>query len=89
MSVSIIPLLTSFKLCIYWQVARSRISDARVWKRACDYLGLMSDPAICLSILGPSQPSRGMQHPGTVNWSEGGKKMVGHIPFYILGEQEG
>ncbi|XP_044472786.1 AP-5 complex subunit zeta-1 isoform X2 [Mangifera indica] len=71
------------------KVARSRISDARVWKRACDYLGLMSDPAICLSILGPSQPSRGMQHPGTVNWSEGGKKMVGHIPFYILGEQEG
>ncbi|KAJ0102406.1 hypothetical protein Patl1_04288 [Pistacia atlantica] len=68
------------------KVARSRISDVRVWKRARDYLGLMSDPAICLSVLGPSH---GMQRPGTVNWSEGGKKMVAHIPFYILGEQEG
>ncbi|KAJ0045249.1 hypothetical protein Pint_04214 [Pistacia integerrima] len=60
------------------KVARSRISDVRVWKRARDYLGLMSDPAICLSVLGPSH---GMQRPGTVNWSEGGKKMIAPIPF--------
>lgn len=69
-------------------MARSRISDARVWKRARDYLGLMSDPAICWSILGPSQS--GQQHlrsPGTVNWSEGGTKMVAHIPFYILNDE--
>ncbi|KAK2639560.1 hypothetical protein Ddye_027355 [Dipteronia dyeriana] len=72
------------------KVARSRISDVRVWKRARDYLGLMNEPAICLSVLGPSRPSRGvMQNPGTINWSEGGTKMVAHIPFYILGEQEG
>ncbi|KAB5534793.1 hypothetical protein DKX38_017879 [Salix brachista] len=72
------------------KVARSRISDVRVWKRARDYLGLMNEPAICLSVLGPSRPSDGnMQKPGTVNWSEGDTKMIAHIPFYILGEQEG
>lgn len=72
------------------QVARSRISDARVWQRARDYLGLMNEPAICLSVLGPSRPSSGhMLCPGVVNWSEGGTKMVAHIPFYVLGEQEG
>ncbi|XP_050219516.1 uncharacterized protein LOC126669917 [Mercurialis annua] len=72
------------------KVARSRISDVRVRKRARDYLGLMSEPAICLSVFGPSKPSHGhMQNPGTVNWSEGGTKMVAHIPFYILGEQQG
>ncbi|WOH04214.1 hypothetical protein DCAR_0623623 [Daucus carota subsp. sativus] len=72
------------------KVARSRISDARVWQRARDYLGLMNEPAICLSVLGPSRPSSGhMLCPGVVNWSEGGTKMVAHIPFYILGEQEG
>ncbi|KAG5546411.1 hypothetical protein RHGRI_018556 [Rhododendron griersonianum] len=72
------------------KVARSRISDARVWRRARDYLGLMNEPAICLSILGPSRPShRYMQNPGTVNWNEGATKMVVDIPFYILGEQEG
>lgn len=72
------------------KVARSRMSDARVWRRAHDYLGLMNEPAICLSVLGPSRPSHGhMQNPGTVNWSEGSKKMIAHIPFYILGEQEG
>ncbi|KAK6149310.1 hypothetical protein DH2020_016835 [Rehmannia glutinosa] len=72
------------------KVARSRISDARVWKRAQDYLGLMSEPAICLSVLGPSSPSsKVMQHPGTVNWDEGRKKMIAHIPFYIMGGQEG
>ncbi|CAI9088473.1 OLC1v1022808C2 [Oldenlandia corymbosa var. corymbosa] len=72
------------------KVARSRISDARLWKRARDYLGLMNEPALCLSILGPSRPSSGCsQNPGTVNWQEGSRKMIAHIPFYILGEQEG
>ncbi|GMY31386.1 AP-5 complex subunit zeta-1 [Fagus crenata] len=72
------------------KVARSRISDGRVWRRARDYLGLMNEPAICLSVLGPSRPSCGYtQNPGTVNWSAGGTKMIAHIPFYILGEQEG
>ncbi|XP_065862282.1 uncharacterized protein [Euphorbia lathyris] len=70
------------------KVARSRISDARVWRRARDYLGLLSEPAICLSIFGPSKPGVS-QHPGTVNWKEGGSKMIAHIPFYILGGQEG
>ncbi|XP_077221187.1 AP-5 complex subunit zeta-1 isoform X1 [Tasmannia lanceolata] len=69
------------------KVARSRNSDMRVWRRARDYLGLMNEPAICLSVLGPS--SKYHQNPGTVNWSEGGSKMISHIPFYILSEQEG
>ncbi|XP_012827398.1 PREDICTED: AP-5 complex subunit zeta-1 [Erythranthe guttata] len=69
------------------QVARSRISDPRVWKRAQDYLGLMSEPAICLSILGPSNEA--VQYPGTVDWTEGRKKMIAHIPFHLLGGQEG
>lgn len=82
--------LELIKLGICFQVARSRISDVRVWKRARDYLGLMNDPAICLSILGPSRPSQhDIQKPGTVNWSEGGRKMVAHFPFYILGDQKG
>ncbi|XP_024027207.1 AP-5 complex subunit zeta-1 isoform X2 [Morus notabilis] len=72
------------------KVARSRISDVRVWRRARDYLGLMSEPAISSSVLGPSQPSPGLgQNPGTVKWSDGATKMIAHIPFYILGEQEG
>lgn len=72
------------------KVAHSRISDARVWKRARDYLGLMNEPAICLSVLGPSGPSSGsIQKPGTINWSEGRTKMIANIPFYILGGQEG
>ncbi|XP_059444442.1 uncharacterized protein LOC132176292 isoform X2 [Corylus avellana] len=72
------------------KVARSRFSDARVWRRARDYLGLMNEPAICLSVLGPSRPSCGQaQNPGTVNWSEGRTKMIAHVPFYILGEHEG
>ncbi|XP_057451598.1 uncharacterized protein LOC130743388 [Lotus japonicus] len=72
------------------KVARSRISDIRVWRRACDYLGLMKDPAICSSILGPSRSSQGTtQKIGSMNWSEGATKMIAHIPFYILGEQEG
>ncbi|KAH7546664.1 hypothetical protein FEM48_Zijuj01G0225600 [Ziziphus jujuba var. spinosa] len=72
------------------KVARSRISDVRVWRRARDYLGLMNEPAMSLSVLGPSRPSDGhTQNPGTVKWSDGAKKMIAHIPFYILGEQEG
>lgn len=72
------------------KVAHSRISDARVWKRARDYLGLMNEPAICLSVLGPSGPSSGsIRKPGTINWSEGRTKMIANIPFYILGGQEG
>ncbi|KAI3893860.1 hypothetical protein MKW92_023942 [Papaver armeniacum] len=69
------------------KVARSRNADMRVWRRANDYLGLMKEPAICKSILGP--PSGNERSPGTVNWSEGGLKMIAHIPFYILSEQEG
>lgn len=72
------------------KVARSRISDMRVWRRACDFLGLMKDPAICSSILGPSRSSQGAtQKIGSINWNEGATKMIAHIPFYILGEQEG
>ncbi|PPD69634.1 hypothetical protein GOBAR_DD33485 [Gossypium barbadense] len=72
------------------KVARSRISDSRVSKRAHVYLGLIDEPGICLPVLGPSRPSHGFVHyPGTVNWNEGGNKVVAHIPFYILGEQEG
>ncbi|XP_010545848.1 PREDICTED: AP-5 complex subunit zeta-1 [Tarenaya hassleriana] len=70
------------------KVVRSRISDARVWRRAHDYLGLMNEPGICWSVLGPSRVSD-KRLPGTVNWSEGGRKMVGHVPMYILGEQQG
>lgn len=76
-------------ICDMPQVARSRISDARVWKRAQDYLGLMNEPAICLSVLGPSTSGEFMQYPGTINWNEGHKKMIANIPFYILGGQEG
>lgn len=71
------------------QVARSRISDVRVWKRACDYLGLMNEPAVCWSILGPSVSNKSTQNPGTVNWNEASSKMIAHFPFYILGAQEG
>ncbi|KAI4390098.1 hypothetical protein MLD38_002246 [Melastoma candidum] len=72
------------------KVARSRISDACVRKRACDYLGLTSEPAISLSVLGPSQPSDDLiQNPGVVRWSEDGNGPTGYIPFYILGEQQG
>ncbi|KAI3497001.1 hypothetical protein L1887_39381 [Cichorium endivia] len=72
------------------KVAHSRISDARVWKRARDYLGLMNEPAICLSVLGPTRPSSGsVQKPGMINWSEGRIKMIANIPFYVLGGQEG
>ncbi|CAN1172240.1 AP-5 complex subunit zeta-1 [Linum perenne] len=72
------------------KASRSRISDVRVWRRARDYLGLIDDPAISLSVLGPCWPSQGhVQKPGTVNWSDGGTKFIAHIPFYLLGEQEG
>ncbi|KAK3024284.1 hypothetical protein RJ639_043146 [Escallonia herrerae] len=82
-------LLPRARVCLA-KVARSRISDARVWRRARDYMGLMNEPAICTSVLGPSRPSSGgMQDPGTVSWNEGGTKMIAHIPFYILSEQEG
>ncbi|XP_039131477.1 AP-5 complex subunit zeta-1 [Dioscorea cayenensis subsp. rotundata] len=69
------------------KVARSQNSDKRVWRRARDCLGLMNEPAICSSVLGPS--SGGDQGPGTVKWNEGGSKMISHLPFYILSEQEG
>lgn len=71
----------------FLQVARSRTSDRRVWQRACDYLALMNEPAICLSVLGPSTAQG--NGPGIVDWSEGGTKMVAHIPFYLLAEQKG
>lgn len=50
----------------------------------------MNEPAISLSVLGPSRPSNGQgQNPGSIKWSDGATKIVAHIPFYILGEQEG
>ncbi|XP_031500188.1 uncharacterized protein LOC116264226 isoform X2 [Nymphaea colorata] len=80
-------LLPRARVCLA-KVARSRSSlDMRVWRRARDYLGLMNEPAICLSVLGPVSGCG--PKPGTVNWSEGGSKMVAHIPFYLLNEQEG
>ncbi|KAJ4975689.1 hypothetical protein NE237_000795 [Protea cynaroides] len=69
------------------KVARSQNLDTRVWRRARDYLRLMNEPAICLSVLGPSGGS--LQNPGTVNWKDGSSKMIAHIPFYILSGQEG
>ncbi|XP_074311003.1 uncharacterized protein LOC141646905 [Silene latifolia] len=72
------------------KVARSRLSDARVWTRARDCLGLLNEPAICMSVLGSSRQSKeNKPYPGTVNWSEGGTKMIAHIPFYILAGQAG
>jgi len=47
----------------------------------------MNEPAICLSVLGPS--TEDSQDPGTVNWCQGGSKMISHVPFYLLNEQEG
>lgn len=70
-------------------MARSRISDVRVWQRARDYLGLMTEPAICLSVLGPSEPSEGHISPGVVDWSKGIQNVTLHAPFYILRDQEG
>ncbi|KAJ4816038.1 AP-5 complex subunit zeta-1 [Rhynchospora pubera] len=69
------------------KVARSKVVDRRVWQRACDYLGLMDEPALCMSVLGP--PTGEACGPGIVDWSKGDSKMVAHIPFYLLAEQEG
>ncbi|CAA7394446.1 unnamed protein product [Spirodela intermedia] len=69
------------------KVARSQNLDRMVWRRACDYLSLMDEPAICQSVLGP--PSVQGNGPGTVRWGEGGSKMIAHVPFYILSEHEG
>lgn len=69
-------------------MARSQqVLDKSAWRRAHDFLGLMHEPAICSSILGPSNgyPNR----PGSVHWSQGGTKAVASIPFYLLGEKEG
>ncbi|XP_021755833.1 AP-5 complex subunit zeta-1-like isoform X1 [Chenopodium quinoa] len=71
------------------KVVRSRLSDARVWTRARDCLGLLNEPAICMSVLGSSRHPRGEKYPGTVNWSDGGTKMIAHVPFYILAGQAG
>jgi len=47
----------------------------------------MNEPAICLSVLGPSTAQG--NGPGIVDWCEGGTKMVAHVPFYLLAEQKG
>lgn len=80
-------LIPRARVCLA-KVARSRyVLDKTVWMHARDYLGLMNEPAICLSILGSSS---GSHHcPATVRWSEGGVKAVAHIPFYLLGEKDG
>lgn len=70
------------------KVARSQqVLDRSVWRRAHDFLGLMHEPAMCSSVLGP--PAGYPNRPGSVQWSEGGTKAVASIPFYILGEKEG
>ncbi|GKB91823.1 hypothetical protein Tco_0964095, partial [Tanacetum coccineum] len=67
---------------------RTRVSLGK--KRARDYLGLMNEHVICLSVLGPlGSLSRPTQKPVTNNWSKGKTKMIANIPFYILGGQEG
>lgn len=71
------------------KVARSRLPDASVWTRARDCLGLLNEPAICMSVLGSSRHPKGEKYPGTVNWGDGGTKMIAHIPFYILAGQAG
>ncbi|KAL9236344.1 hypothetical protein vseg_011027 [Gypsophila vaccaria] len=72
------------------KASRSRLSDSRVWTRARDCLGLLNEPAISMSVLGSSRQSkRDKPYPGTVNWSDGGTKMIAHIPFYILAGQAG
>jgi len=70
------------------KVARShQVLDKSVWRRARDYLGLMHEPAICSSVLGPSTGY--LNRPGSVQWSQGGTKAVASIPFYLLGGNEG
>lgn len=83
-----------FNIWVAWkitsQVARSRLSDSRVWTRARDCLGLLNEPAICMSVLGvSSRHPKGEKYPGTVNWSDGGTKMIAHVPFYILAGHAG
>lgn len=70
------------------KVARSQqVLDKSVWRRAHDFIGLMHEPAMCSSILGP--PTGYPNRSGSVQWSEGGTKAVASIPFYILGEKGG
>lgn len=42
-----------------------------------------------MSVLGSSRHPKGEKYPGTVNWSDGGSKMIAHIPFYVLAGQGG
>lgn len=70
------------------KVARShQVLDKVVWRRARDHLGLMHEPAICSSILGPLAGYN--DQPGNVCWRDGNTKAVAHIPFYLLQEKEG
>lgn len=70
------------------KVARShQVLDKVVWRRARDYLGLMHEPAICSSILGPAAGYD--DHPGNIRWIDANMKAVAHIPFYLLQEKEG
>ncbi|KMS98486.1 hypothetical protein BVRB_4g091790 [Beta vulgaris subsp. vulgaris] len=71
------------------KVVRSQLADARVWTRARDFLGLLNEPGICMSVLGSTRHPKGEKYPGTVNWSDGRTKMIAHVPFYILGGQAG
>lgn len=72
------------------KVARSQLSDARVWTRARDCLSLLNEPAISMSVLRSSRNSNAEKpYPGTVNWGDGGSKMIAHIPFYLLAGQPG
>eukprot|EP00250_Pteridium_aquilinum_P006934 c16755_g1_i1 orf=84-1790(+) len=70
------------------KVARShQVLDKVVWRRARDYLGLMHEPAICSSILGPAAGYS--DRPGNVRWADANMKAVTHMPFYLLQEKEG
>ncbi|KAG8502715.1 hypothetical protein CXB51_000517 [Gossypium anomalum] len=77
-------LFESLELLLYENLSsRFKHLEANSW--------LSDDPTICLSVyLGPSRPSYGTPYnPGTANWNDGDTKMIAHIPFYILAEQEG
>ncbi|KAH7283199.1 hypothetical protein KP509_35G065900 [Ceratopteris richardii] len=70
------------------KVARShQVLDKVVWRHARDYLGLMHEPVICSSILGPSNEID--DRPGTIRWADADSKAVTHIPFYLLQGKEG
>lgn len=72
------------------KVARSKLSDARVWTRARDCLSLLNEPAISMSVLRSPRHSNGEKsYPGSVNWSDGGSKIIANIPFYLLAGQPG